>query len=182
MKPYFVFTFVIIMALVLTACSTTIPVTDNTPPRFSFQIRGDGFSHTFDQDTDFSSFQLNLKDGAVYNFTLTGADDGGVSLIRWQFAGDYLEFQEPVESPWVVTDLTELTRRVEFTGDRSAPLTANVLTGRFRIKGNRIGDSLTSVAYNFWVRDFGGQSGTENTFSAELNIQIDDHETEIVEF
>lgn len=182
MKSSFVLIFVIIMALVLSACSTTIPVTDNTPPRFSFQIRGDGFSHTFDQDTDFSNIQLNLRDGAVYNFTLNGADDGGVSLIRWQFAGSYLEFLEPVESPWAVTDLTELTRRVEFTGDRSDPLTAYVLTCQFRVHGNRIGNPQTSVSYNFWVRDFGGQSGSVNTYSAELNIQIDDHETEIVEF
>jgi len=182
MKSLHIYPFVIILALLLSACSTTIPETDDTSPRFSFQIRGDGFSHTFDQDTDFSNFQLNLKDGAVYNFTLTGADDGGVSLIRWQFAGDYLTFQEPVESPWVVTDITELTKNVEFMGDRSGPLTANVLTGRIQIKGNRIGDPLTSVAYNFWVRDFGGQSGSVNTFSGELNILIDDHETEIVQF
>lgn len=182
MKPSFVLIFVILMALVLSACSTTIPVTDNTPPRFSFQLRGDGFSQTFDQDTDFSNFQLNLRNGAVYNFTLTGADDGGVSLIRWQFAGDYLEFQEPVESPWVARDVTELTRIVEFAGDRDAPTTGSVLTGRLQIKGNRIGDSLTSVAYNFLVRDFGGQSGTVNTFSGELLIQIGDHKTEIVEF
>ena len=177
MKSLHIYPFVIILALLLSACSTTIPETDDTSPRFSFQIRGDGFSHTFDQDTDFSSFQLNLRDGAVYNFTLSGADDGGVSLIQWQLANYFMEFLEPVNSPWVVREISELTKSVEYTGDRSAPLTANVLTGRFRINGRGISD-----AYKFRVRDFGGQSGSVNIFTAELNIQIDDHETEIVEF
>jgi len=167
----------IILAIIVSACSTTIPVTDTTPPRFSFQIRGDDFSRTFDQDTDFSSFQLNLRNNAVYNFILTGADDGGVSLIRWQFAENYLELLEPVNSPWVVRDITEFTRNVDYTGDSSAPLTANVLEGRFRVNGTAL-----SEAFKFWVRDFGGQTGSVNTFSEELNILIDDHETEIIEF
>ena len=181
MKTSSTFTLAIVTVLVLSACSTTIPETDTTPPRFSFQIRGDGFNHTFDQDTDFSDIQLNLKDGAVYNFTLSGADDGGISLIRWQFAADYLEFQESVESPWTVRDISDLTRNVDFVGDRDEPLTGNVLTGRFRVNGNRIGDPRTSVSYKFWLRDFGGQSGSINTFSAELNVLIDNHETEIRE-
>lgn len=181
MKLSFTFLCLICMNLALAGCKTTIPATDTIPPEFTFQIRGDGFSHTFDQDTDFADIQLNLRNNTPYNFTLTGSDEGGVKQIRWQYAGDNLEFEDPIELPWRVRDISFLTRIVEFNGDRDEPRTGGVLSGRFRVR-EVPNTTATSVAYKFWVRDFGGQDGATNTTFSELTILIDDHETEIIEF
>lgn len=180
MKRSFTFLCLICMNLTLAGCKTTIPATDTIPPEFTFQIRGDGFSHTFDQDTDFANIQLNLRNNNHYNFILTGSDDGGVKQIRWQYAGDYLEFEDPIELPWRVREINELTHIVEFNGDVDDPRTSGVLSGRFRVRGDPTATS-TSVAYKFWVTDFGGSDRTTNTTFSELTILIADHDTEIVE-
>lgn len=80
----------LLIGLATIACETEIPETDVIPPEFTFRITGDGFEETFDQDTDFSSFQLNLREDAAYDFILTGSDADGLKRIEWYVAKDYI--------------------------------------------------------------------------------------------
>lgn len=88
-------TFQMIVALSLLmiaqACETEIPETDVDPPTFSIKITGDGFDETFDQDTDFDSFQLNLREGSEYTFLISGGDSGGLKRFEVYFAPDYIQ-------------------------------------------------------------------------------------------
>ena len=165
----------------VTSCETRIPEVDTTPPTFSFEIRGDGLSHTFTQDDDFSRMQLNLRSNTEYRFTYSGADQGGVSKIQWQLGGDdQIHFTRP-EFPfdsWIIRDLPPISRMIEWTGNRSNPRTGGVITGIFRT-GNFQSNSGT---WRFFIRDFGGQSGTSNDVRGNLNILIVESETELILF
>ncbi|WP_123772308.1 hypothetical protein [Zobellia sp. OII3] len=159
------------------SCETEIPLEDSDPPNFSIQITGDGFSETFDQDTDFDSFQLNLKRETTYDFILTGADQGGLKRLEMYFTPDYIDMNANLYGPWQVTTLTFLTDLISWNGDRSSPLTGTVLDGSFTTKGDNV-----SLEISLYLLDYGGDSGSSNSSSAALNIFIDDHETEIVFF
>ena len=169
---------IILFCIAFQSCETEIPERDNTAPEFTFKITGDGFDHTFDQNTDFANIQLNLKHDAEYNFIYTGSDQGGVKLIQWQLPGsDYIEFDDVIPSPWTDTSISPINRIIEWEGDASNPLTGNILAGTFESNSP---DGTTSIAFRFLISDFGGESGAENTVSRELTILIADHSTEIV--
>lgn len=177
----FVFLFTICLT---TSCDTEIPEVDTTPPSFSFEISGDGFTHTFTQDDDFSRMQLNLRGRTEYRFTYSGADQGGVAAIQWQLGdSSQLEFLTP-EFPfdsWDIRTVSALSRMVEWFGDVSDPKTGVILSGTFRTRdiGNNASDS---ALFRFFVRDFGGQSGTSNSVQGNLNILIQNSETSLSEF
>lgn len=167
---------ILMVAGLFQACETEIPDVDTEPPTFSFRISGDGFDQTFDQDTNFGSFQLNLREDARYDITFSGADSGGVKHIQWQYAADYVELDESIPSPWT-TSSSGLITSVNWHGNRSNPLTGMLLTTAIRPTGENI-----SHAFNIMVRDFGGASARENTVVASLNIYSGNHTTEIIRF
>lgn len=167
-----------------TSCDTDIPEVDTTPPTFSFEISGDGFTRTFTQDDDFTRMQLNLRGRTEYRFTYSGADQGGVAIIQWQLGGsDQLEFLTP-EFPfdsWDIRNISALSRMVEWFGDVSDPKTGAILSGTFRTR-DIPDNSIDSGLFRFFVRDFGGQSGTPNSVQGNLNISIQNSETNLSEF
>lgn len=149
------------------ACETDVPDTDTTPPTFSFKITGDGFDRTFTQEDDFSSIQLNLKEGASYNVILSGIDDGGVRRTQWEFPSDYIDLQTVVESPWSLND-NGFTTTISWNGDPDNAFTAALFSATFIAQGDSVGFS----SY-FRVEDFGGTSGPPfNITDASLNIFI----------
>lgn len=167
---------IIVLILVLQGCETDIPETDNTTPEFTFRIAGDGFEHVFEIDDDYGNIQLNLKNGASYDFIYTGSDDGGVSLIRWQVPiSNYIEFDSSIPAPWQ-DELTGLSRTIQWNGDPSNPLTGFILAGTFEANGELVSDT-----FRFFVSDFGGESGDPNTISKQLNLFIGNQDTEIIE-
>jgi hypothetical protein len=149
------------------SCETDIPEIDTTPPEFSFQITGDGFDRTFTQDDDFSSIQLNLKEGTSYNVLISGIDNGGVRRIQWELPLEYLDLQTPVNTPWQ-ENTSGFTTTISWNGDPSNPLTASLYSGTFIASGDQV-----SIATYLRVEDFGGESGPPfNVTDASLNILI----------
>lgn len=157
------------------SCEVDVPDTDTTPPQFSFLIKGDGLNRTFDQDDDFTSFQLNLRNGASYDFVLIASDAGGLAQMTWQIVPEYYDFEDPIALPWTSTMTSPLNRRIQWLGDRDNALTGTTLSGTFRVNGQNVGN-----AFRFLAKDFGGRTGTPNTFSVELNLYIGDHETKVI--
>lgn len=169
--------YLLIALISFQSCTVDIPELDDTPPKFSFQITGDGFNHTFNQDSDFNNIQLNLRQGATYDFILTGSDAGGVKQIQWQYAYDYVEFSDPIPSPWTQTTTSPLSSVINWFGDASNPLSGNILAGKMVSEGNQVSHELF-----FMVKNFGGESGNSNTTYASLNVYSADHTTEIILF
>lgn len=158
------------------SCDTEIPDSDSEPPTFHFEIIGDGFGESFNQDTDFDSFQLNLREDALYTITFSGADSGGMKQIQWQYDTDYVEFETSIPSPWTMSS-SGLSTSINWTGNQSNPITGMILTARIRANGENI-----NHAFHFMLKDFGGNSSMENTTFKSLNIYSGNHPTEIVEF
>ncbi len=166
---------ILLITTLFFSCEAEIPITDTTAPVFTFQITGDGFNRTFDQDTDFNSLQLNLRDDTPYDFTYTGADDGGVELIQLQMdTPEYIVLETAIPSPWTRTNLG-LSQMIEWRGDRNNPLTGNLINGRFRTNAQ-----LVSIAVRFYVRDFGGERRISNSSYGTLNLFPGNHPTEII--
>ncbi|GEM_PF-1267267 len=171
-----IFPLLIILVSFFQSCDTEIPPTDTEPPSFSFKITGDGFDHTFTQDDDFNSFQLNLREDALYDFIYTSGDAGGLKLMQMQFPFDYLEFESVLNSTWTQAN-SGLSTVLTWSGDAASPITGNILTGNFRVNGD-----LIAFGVFFDMRDYGGQSGSSNTLFKDLNILSANHTTEIITF
>lgn len=153
--------------LLCSSCETDIPDTDTTPPEFGFQITGDGFDRTFTQEDDFSSIQLNLKEGASYNVILSGIDNGGVGRAQWEFPSDYIDLQTVVESPWSLND-NGFTTTISWNGDPDNAFTAALFSATFIAQGDFVG-----FASYIRIEDFGGTNGPPfNITDASLNIFI----------
>ncbi len=163
--------------MMLTSCETEVPASDVTPPKFSFSIKGDGLNRTFDQDTDFTSFDLNLRNGARFDFVLIASDAGGLAEMSWELAAsENYVFDDPIELPWTSMQISQLTRRIEWRGDRNNPVTGTTLSGSFTVNGPNI-----AGIFRFLAKDFGGSSGTPNQFSADLDLYVGDHDSEVIE-
>jgi len=159
------FSMLIILAIVTQSCETEIPPEDPTPPGFSFRIQGDGFDHTFNQDTDFDNIRLNLKRNTTYNFSYVGSDAGGVERIQWNiFPSGYIRIDTSIPAPWNYTFANE-NEHIRWNGDRSNPLTGAALTGSFTALSIR-----TRIVFRFDVTDFGGETRRSNSISKELTI------------
>ncbi len=167
---------VFMLIICMQSCDTEIPPEDLEPPTFRFEITGDGFNQAFDQNTDFDSFQLNLREDAEYDFVFSAGDPGGMKQIQWQYASDYIELETAIPSSWQTT-ISGLSTFVNWFGDETNPVTGNILTGTFRANGDLVGHS-----FNFMAKDFGGSSSMENTIFKSLNIFSGNHPTEIRNF
>ncbi len=157
------------------SCETDIPETDTTAPTFSFNISGDGFNWTFDQDDDLSGLLLKLRTNTEYRFIYSGSDAGGVERISWQYPHDFIEFSTDIPAPWENATVTPVSSIVYWEGDAANPTTGNILNGRLVTNGDVIG-----FAFYFFVRDFGGSDGLSNITEKILNIYIDENDTEII--
>lgn len=158
------------------SCETEIPNEDPTPPTFTFQIRGDGLDHTFNQDSDFDNLQLNLKNGETYTFTFIGSDAGGVERAQIFIGGsNHIQLLTPLPSPWNYRTLTPLQDVIEWIGETNNPLTGAILTSDIRVSGRNIANSL-----RFAIEDFGGSSRRSNRISKELYLYLGDHPTQLI--
>jgi len=164
-------TIVKITALLLSiwfiSCETDVPETDTISPTFQFRITGDGFDRTFTQDDDFSSIQLNLKDGATYDILFSGVDEGGVRRMQWELPNSNFDLQATVESPWQESN-NGFTNTISWNGDSNNPITANIFATTFIADGDQI-----NVSTYVRVEDYGGESGPPfNITEATLNVSI----------
>ncbi|WP_296386484.1 hypothetical protein [Winogradskyella sp.] len=167
-----------LIAVFTFGCDTDVPETDTTAPEFSLRIFNARFDHTFTQDDDLSNLTLRLKNDAGYRFTLTGVDNGGVRVIQWQLPADNsIAFDNEITSPWSIVNTSSIRRMIEWLGDRNNALTGAILDGKFRATGSQRQDT-----FSFLVSDFGGESGSYNTYFSQLNIYIGNWEAEVVEF
>jgi len=165
----------VLLVFTTQSCETEIPPEDPTPPEFSFRITGDGFDHTFNQDTNFNTFTLMLRRGVTYNYTFTGTDQGGVDYIGWYATHfDRIWVDPAVPSPWAFRHLTGSYSSVEWYGDRSNPYTGSIVTGSFRTQGTG-----NDANFRFVVEDFGGEIRMPNRDSGDLSIYIGSHNTRI---
>ena len=166
----------LLVASITQSCDTEVPEVDNMPPKFSFKVTGDGFDRIFTQEDDFSNIQLNLRKGATYDFIFSGADPGGVELIQWQLPIDYIEVTSAFPGNWTMTNVSALSKMIQWTGDFNNAITASFLTGTFTATGE-----IVSISFGFFVKDFGGESRRSNTVSRDFNINIgtEDTETEV---
>ena len=149
----------------LPGCETEIPEVDVTDPTFTFRIQGPGINKTYDQDTDFSAFQLNLKSNAQYNFTYFGSDDGGVEHVSWQ--ADVLtpaDFSDVVPEDVVITDL-QLSTLLTIDGTINAPVSSLGMNGKLHT-----GSGDIFGLWRFFVSDYGGQSGSPNEVYREMSV------------
>ncbi|AYN66761.1 hypothetical protein D1013_04880 [Euzebyella marina] len=165
------------LMMIAQACETEIPETDVDPPTFSIKITGDGFNETFDQDTDFDSFELNLREGSEYTFLISGGDTGGLKRFEVYFAPDHIQMNPNLSGNWVHTSLSTLTDMLYWTGNASSPLTGTLLNGTFVAEGDSVSSPIT-----FYLTDYGGSEGSSNVTSASLNVYSGDHATEIKYF
>ena len=164
-----------VLAIGIQSCDTDIPLEDREPPKFSFQITGDGFNHIFNQDTDFDNIQLNLRKDATYTFTISGSDTGGLRSLRWTIKGnDQIVLQDPIISPWVFRN-SILMDVIQWYGDPANPVSGSFLTGNMKVAGD-----LGANLFRFTLSDYGGESGRPNYFFADLKISIGNHTTEII--
>jgi len=161
-----------VSALFLGGCELEeIPNRDTTPPGFTFQIKGDGYDRTFDQDTDFDRFQLNLRRDQVYEITFIATDEGGVQLVQWFTGGsDYFRPAPPVSSPWIYRD--GLQSVVQWQGNRGNPYSGAIFKGDFIARGGNIGS-----LFKFYISDFGGRNGVPNSISRDMNVYFSDRPT-----
>ncbi|CAM3586214.1 hypothetical protein [Zobellia roscoffensis] len=157
------------------SCETEIPLEDETLPAFSFRVTGDGFDHTFDQNTNFNAITLMLRRGVTYNFTLTGSDQGGVDRISWfTYHSGRINIETGAASPWQYSNDDEWTSSLDWTGDRNNPLTGSIAVGNFTTQGTG-----NDAVFRFTVSDFGGELISPNRVMEDLIIYIGAHNTRI---
>lgn len=151
--------------MLLFSCEVDIPDIDTEDPEFAFLIQGPGINKTYTEETDFSSFQLNLKSNATYNFTYTGSDDGGVSSISW-YVGTPMTFEDVVPGDVTISPF-QLGILLNLVGDENDPVSGLGMAG----------DALTGAGnivfqWQFLVRDYGGTGGPPNETSRTMNVAV----------
>lgn len=169
------FVCITLLAVGLQSCETEIPPEDPTPPKFSFQLIGDGFNHTFNQDTDFDNIRLMLHRYTTYDFIFSGSDDGGVERVQLAIehsGGLIMDFRIP--APWTQFSNTPY-QIIQWNGNRNNPLDGAAIGGNFRLT-----DYRDIITFKFTVSDFGGNARRPNTISKELSVSLGNvHRTRI---
>ena len=168
----------ITMILVI-ACEADDSGTEDTAPRFSFRISGDGFSRTFTQEDALENLQLNLKHDADYDFIFSGGDAQGAMRIQMQYPTNHIEFitqDEFPPAPWEQSFASDFLSAVLFwEGDINNPITGNILNGTLRPNGEFVATELY-----FRVEGFEDASTSSNLVEGTLQIFIGDHSTEVL--
>ena len=157
------------------SCETDIPITDREPPKFSFQVTGDGLNHTFDQDTNFSSVTLMLRRGVTYNFIFTGSDQGGMDRMAWYtYHSGRVSIETTAESPWRFRNDDQWNSSLRWLGNRNNPLTGSAAAGTFTTQG-----SGNHVNFRFSLADFGGETGSPNNTWKDLQVYVGAHNSRV---
>jgi len=174
-KRFMKITFVIFIVFGLQSCETEIPAEDITPPKFSFRVTGDGFDHTFNQDSDFDNIILKLRRDTTYDFSFSGSDEGGVETIQWELVeAGYIRIESPIAAPWTRTYVSP-NEVIKWEGDSTNPFTGSIVAGSFYAPNFR-----TFLKFKFTVTDFGGETGLPNEVVKELRISTGNvHHTRI---
>uniref|UniRef100_UPI003593A83F hypothetical protein n=1 Tax=Pricia sp. TaxID=2268138 RepID=UPI003593A83F len=73
---------------------------------------------------------------------------------------------DAIPSPWHLHE-TDRETIVQWSGNRSNPLTGNVLPGKLIPRGNSV-----YTYFEFEVSDFGGEFGSPNTITKRLNVHL----------
>ncbi|HEA29254.1 MAG TPA: hypothetical protein ENH91_04560 [Leeuwenhoekiella sp.] len=182
--------FLAFLSLTIVSCTVDVPEIDTVPPAFSFQIQGDGFRHTFESDDDLTSLRLNLKKGAVYQFTYIGSDAGGLRDLLWNYQDDLvsdaqIEISDELPMGWYQTTRYEhdfefypFVDGIRFQGDIANPLSGSAISGTFSF--NSYSQDSYPNTFDFIARDFGGLRDEPNIVISQLSILLGDHPTELV--
>jgi hypothetical protein len=121
----------IMLVFSMIACKKEGPATrDSIAPKSTLLISGNGFSKTYYSDSDYTYGQLNLKPNATYNFTLTGADVGGLRSLEIQLPTEFV--LGTITSVTAHTERTSgLSKIISVIGTESDPYTSFVINGSF---------------------------------------------------
>ena len=164
-----------LLAIGIQSCETDIPLDDREPPKFSFQVTGDGLDYTFNQDTNFSSVTLMLRRGVTYNFIFTGSDQGGMDRMAWYtYHSGRMAIETSAESPWRFRNDDEWNSSLRWLGDRNNPLTGSAAAGTFTTQG-----SGNHVSFRFSLTDFGGETGSPNNTWKNLQVYVGAHNSRV---
>jgi hypothetical protein len=147
----------------LAGCATTIPATDDTPPRLELTIRGPAIgTQTMSnppraQWTAAGGAQLfDLVPGGSYNFRFVVSDSGGVARAHLRMpAGFTVSNLGPAG---VTNDADALQRRLTLRGTRDDPRTGLVIGGVFQVP------TAGNLSFDFQGEgdDFGGVAARTN--------------------
>jgi len=171
-------TLLLVLSMVLTQnCTVDVPPEDPNPPTFSFRIIGDGFDHTFTQDTNFNNITLMLRMGVTYQFTFYGNDDGGMDYMNWVAVHTGSMTVDPnLHGEWNFNDSGGATV-LEWYGSPSDPVSGSIIGGTFTTQG----DVTSNGTFGFTLRDYGGESGRSNRVDVQLPVFFGAHNTRIRE-
>ena len=144
-------------------CATTIPATDDTPPRLELSVRGPGIGvQTMTNPprarwTGSRGAQLfDLVPGGRYSFRFAVSDSGGAARAHLRMP---VEFTVSDLAPAGVTnDADTLLRSLTLRGSRDDPRTGLVITGIFQVPASG------SLSFDFQGEgdDFGGVAARTN--------------------
>lgn len=167
--------FLAFFVLVVQSCVVEVPPEDPDPPTFSFRVVGDGFDHTFTENTNFNNITLMLRYGVTYEFTFFGEDEGGMEYMGWLAAHlGHMEVNPNLHGEWNFSDSTGASS-LEWLGNPNDPLSGSIIAGTFTTQG----DVVTDGTFQFMVRDYGGESGRSNRISENLSVFFGAHTTRI---
>ena len=182
-----IFYLLTLLFITASSCTVDVPETETATPKFSFKITGDdGFNHTFTQDDDFESFQLNLKKKTNYEFVFSGSDNDALKNLIWNFPGaleaqTILTLADDTLPGWYKTSRYDSSSDgVRFDGDSEDKVLSSSLEGIFYIYLGFDGD--LNYNFDFTAKDYGDMNVDENVTHRKLYILVrnEDQPTEIV--
>lgn len=170
--------FLAFLLIALQSCVVEVPPEDADPPTFSFRLIGDGFDHTFTQNTNFNNITLMLKIGVNYQFTFYGNDEGGMDYMGWYSVhSGSMEVDPELHGEWNFSELSGSTS-LEWYGQPNDPLSGSIITGTFTTQG----EVVSNGTFRFTVEDYGGESGRSNNVTKDLPVVFGAHQTRIRDY
>jgi len=170
-----IFPIVLIGLVFCTLGCTRVPDTDTEPPTISLLISGPAVGRQEMTNPPRETWEspsgtqyLTLDNGSEYGFVLTVTDQGGVgrAILRLPPEFNITELQ-PTST---VIGMVGVTRSLTLNGDRGAPTTGLVITGRFSVPESSVTSSYT---FNVNASDFGGSSGAINQRFMAVSVVTD---------
>lgn len=170
--------FLVLLMVSMQNCVVDVPPEDVDPPEFFFRITGDGFDHVFDQNANYGSITLMLREDVTYNFSYTGLDSGGLDRIDWQALHQgRIEIEPNLTGNWEFSDTGDFGL-LEWYGDPNNPLSGSAVAGSFtttNVPGN-------DATFRFTATDYGGETGRANRISEDLRVYVGVHNTRIRDY